>query len=157
MRKRLVPRQRASEDTRGSQWLDLRMTTAEITSEDPDHPIECALLYDDGHGWYAGEPGQQTLRIRFDHPQNVQRICLLFQETSIARTHEFHLRWSPDDGRSVHEIVRQQWNFSPDGATSESEDYAVDLRGVTTLELTITPDIRDSEQAYASLRRLRLA
>jgi len=33
------------------------MVTAEITSEDRRHPIECALLEQDEDGWRAGEPG----------------------------------------------------------------------------------------------------
>jgi len=64
------------------------------------------------------------------------------------------LRWSPD-GDTFDDIVRQQWNFSPQGATSEVEDVRVDLGGVTVLELAITPDIGGGD-APASLARLRL-
>ena len=48
--------------------------------------------------------------------------------------------------RRFREIVRQQWNFSPQGSTSEIEDYGVGLPGVSALELTITPDLRASMQ-----------
>ena len=51
------------------------------------------------------------------------------------------LRWSGDGGRSYREILRQQYSFSPTGATREVEDYAVNLQGVTVLELRILPDI----------------
>jgi hypothetical protein len=51
--------------------------------------------------------------------------------------------------------VRQQYNFSPPATTSEREDYPVDLDGVTTLELTIVPDISGGP-ARASLAQLRL-
>jgi hypothetical protein len=37
--------------------------------------------------------------------------------------------------------VTQQWNFSPAGSTTEVEDYAVSLQGVSALELAIQPDI----------------
>jgi hypothetical protein len=65
----------------------------------------------------------------------------VFLEDQQARTQEFVLRWSPNGGQSYREIVRQQYNFSPPGMTREFEDYAVDLTGVTALELKIVPDI----------------
>ena len=34
---------------------------------------------------------------------------------------------------SFREVVRQQWNFNPSGSAVESDDYRVDLKGVTTL------------------------
>jgi outer membrane receptor protein involved in Fe transport len=42
-------------------------------------------------------------------------------------------------GGPEKKIVRQQWNFSPAGSTTEIEDYAVDLDGVSVLELAIQP------------------
>jgi hypothetical protein len=154
MRKRLVP-MKSNRATDASHWLDLNMVTAEITSEDRAHPIECALLEEDEFGWRAAEPGVQRLRVLFDQPQNICRIALEFVERSGTRTQEFVLRWT-GEGRTTEEIVRQQWNFSPDGAMREHEDYQVRLIGVRMLELTVNPDISDG-QAYASLRRLRLA
>ncbi len=53
-------------------------------------------------------------------------------------------------------VVRQQWNFSPDGSTAESEDYAIDLKRVSILELTIDPD-RGAGEALAKLADWRLA
>jgi hypothetical protein len=154
MRKRLVPI-RSNRPADASSWLDLNMVTAEITSEDRGHPIECALLEEDELGWRAGEPGVQRLRVLFDQPQNICRITLEFVERGGARTQEFVLRWC-GEGRAAEEIVRQQWNFSPDGAIRESEDYEVRLIGARMLELTVNPDISGGH-AYASLRRLRLA
>ncbi len=66
------------------------------------------------------------------------------------------LRWSGDGGRSYREILRQQYTFSPPGATREVEDYVVNLHGVTVLELRIVPDISRGD-ARASLILLRLA
>jgi hypothetical protein len=154
MRKRLVPL-KSNRPAAAAYWLDLNMVTAEITSEDRGHPIECALLEEDDFGWRAGEPGVQRLRVLFDQPQNISRITLEFVERSGVRTQEFVLRWS-SEGSATEEIVRQQWNFSPDGAIRESEDYQVRLIGARMLELTVDPDISGA-QAYASLRRLRLA
>ncbi|HOE43494.1 MAG TPA: hypothetical protein PLB25_17965, partial [Rhodoferax sp.] len=59
-------------------------------------------------------------------------------------------------GTTYREIVRQQWNFSPDGASSEIEDHRCELPAVTQLELIINPDISGND-AIASLEALRLA
>ena len=80
----------------------------------------------------------------------------MFQEDERERTQEFVLRWSPDGGQTYQEIVRQQYNFSPPGSAREVEDYAVDLKEVTALELKIVPDISGGS-ARASLAQLRLA
>ena len=42
--------------------------------------------------------------------------------------------------------MRQQWNFSPTGSTTEIEHYVVDLDAVSVLELAIRPDLRRPEQ-----------
>jgi hypothetical protein len=114
----------------------------EVTSESPDFPIESVFGFGNGLGWRAAEPGQQLIRIVFDEPRSVHRIQLRFSEQEVERPQEFTLRWSGSPGDDFREIVRQQWNFSPQGSTSEIEDYRVSLPGVSTLELTITPDLR---------------
>jgi hypothetical protein len=156
MRKRVVhtaPRERVPQET----WLDLeRVAQAEVSSEDEVHPIEGALLPGRESGWRAGEPGEQTLRLAFDQPLRVRRIWLRFVEAAVARTQEFVLRWSADGGRSFRDLVRQQYTFSPSGATSEVEDFRVDLSGVTAIELTIIPD-QGRGEARASLAEWRLA
>ena len=79
-----------------------------------------------------------------------------FVEPKTERTQEYVLRWSPDSGQSFQEIVQQQWNFSPQGTTSETEDHDVELPAVTVLELSIIPDISGGN-APAALAQLRLA
>jgi hypothetical protein len=79
-----------------------------MSSEDPEHPVEAALLSTGQDGWRAARPGEQTIRLIFDRPQHVRRIQLLFEERDRARTQEFALHWSPDEGRSFKEIVRQR-------------------------------------------------
>ena len=138
-------------------WLNIEpMVEVEITSEDPAHPIESALLPDDGPGWCAAGPGPQTIRLVFDPPQSLHRIRLEFRESTAARTQEYVLRWSADGGKEFADVVRQQWNFSPNGATHQVEDHVVDLPGVTVLQLDITPDIGGGN-SHASLAQLRLA
>ena len=139
------------------EWLELEdMARVELTSEDPDHPIETALVQQGGSGWRAGEPGRQRIRLVFHQPQRLRRIKLRFDESHNERTQEFALRWSADGGRSFQDLVRQQYTFSPAGATTEVEDLNVDLASVTALELTIIPDGGRGE-AHASLTEWRLA
>lgn len=157
MRKRRITQPQPYSSSGGEGWLDLEpLVTVEVTSEDPSYPVEGALLPGNGGGWRAGEPGPQTLRLIFDEPQRLRRIHLEFVEPAVERTQEFLLRWSVDAGKSFQEIVRQQWNFSPDGAPREVEDYQVDLAGITTLELRIEPD-SGRGSSIASLSQLRLA
>lgn len=143
MRKRIVGQRHAQAGgDRDRGWLDLeQMATVEVTSEDPSFPIESALGTNDGPGWRAAQAGEQQIRILFDQPVALHRLKLRFCEAAVARTQEFTIRWASAAGGQTREIVRQQWNFSPDGATTEVEEYAVDLQDVATLELTIRPDI----------------
>jgi hypothetical protein len=151
MRKQLIGDEERANTER---WLDLeKLAQVAITSEDENHPIESALT-GVGSGWRASRQGEQVVRLLFDEPIGVRRILVVFEE-SAARTQEFVLRWSPDRGGSYTEIVRQQYTFSP-GTTREVEDYTVDLKAVTLLELRIVPDIQGGT-ARASLRQLRLA
>jgi hypothetical protein len=156
MRKRIIGQTR---EVKGDEphWVDLAaLAQVEITSEDVDHPIESALIPGTGSGWRATEPGEQTIRLRFDEPLRLKRIHVAFSAGGEERTQEFVLRWSSDYGQSFREIVRQQYNFSAPDALVEVEDYDVDLDGVTTLELKIVPDISGG-RSPASLAQLRLA
>jgi hypothetical protein len=122
-----------------------------VTSEDAEHPIESALQPGDRAGWRAAAPGEQTIQLRFDEPQRIARVRLVFEEHDAARTQEFVLRWSADGGITYRDVVRQQYTFSPPGTAREVEDYALELECVTTLELHIVPDIeRGSTRASLS-------
>ena len=157
MRKRIINQDPQNVVPADQGWLDLQsLAQVELTSEDQANPIEAALVSGAGLGWRAAQAGEQTIRLLFDESQRVRRIQLLFHEDQKARTQEFVLRWSPDGGQSYREIVRQQYNFSPPGVTREFEDYAVDLAGMTTLELRIVPDISGGD-AQASVAQLRIA
>jgi hypothetical protein len=157
MRKRIIAPREEAPASAEDDWLDLeRLAEVEVSSEEIAHPIEAALLPGRGSGWRAAAPGEQTIRLLFTRPQRLKRISLTYLEPATPRTQQYVLRWSPDGGRSYREIVRQQWNFNPQGASSETEDHRVDLPAVTALELTIVPDIGGGE-AVASLARLRVA
>jgi hypothetical protein len=157
MRKRLITPAPESTRTRGESWLDVeRQAVVEVTSEDKNYPVESAFVSGDAQGWRAAAPGSQTIRLVFDEPQRLRCISLVFEESETARTQEFVLRWSPDGGNSVKEIVRQQWNFSPPDSVREVEEYQVELSAVTIVELIINPNISGGV-ARASLKNLRLS
>jgi hypothetical protein len=157
MRKRIIAPVQQETASSDQDWLNVEgLAEVEITSEDAAHPIESALLPGRASGWRAAVPGKQTMRLLFTHPQRLQRIWLNFVDPVTERTQEYVLRWSPDGGQSFREIVRQQWNFSPRGATCETEDHHVELPAVTVLELSIIPDTSGGN-AFASLAQLRLA
>ena len=140
----------------GHEWLKLQdLAEVEVTSEADGYPIETVFNFGAGPGWRAASPGKQRIRLVFDQPQSIQRMRLQFHEPEVTRTQEFTVRWSGGQKEPLKEVVRQQWNFSHDGSTSESEDYVVDLKAVSILELTIDPD-RGAGEALAKLADWRL-
>lgn len=137
-------------------WLRVEeLAEVSVSSEDANRPIEFALVPGGGPGWRAATPGEQSVRIRFDEPQSIGLIQLRFDETEHRRVQEFWLRWSDDHGQTFQAIVRQQFSFSPSGATHEVENYNVSLKGATDLELHIVADVSDGRRA-ATLTSLRL-
>jgi hypothetical protein len=157
MRKKIITAAQHNNQDTGQEWLDLeKIAEVELTSENAEHPIEHALLPGKNTGWRAADPGEQTIRLIFNQAQRVEKIRLQFADPHVERTQEFVLRWSPDNGLSFKEIIRQQWNFTPTGATEETEEYLVELPAVTVLELIITPNISGGN-AVASLVQLQLA
>lgn len=157
MRKRLISQTLPSPGLPAEEWLEVdRIASVEVTSEENGYPIESALLRGEKQGWRAASAGPQVIRLIFDEPQKLKRIRLVFEDAESTRAQEFVLRWSSDTERSFREIVRQQWNFSQPNAVRETEEYAVEIPGVKTLELVIVPDIKGGE-VRASLRNLRLA
>ena len=156
MRKRVVGGASGAATSAADEWLDVgRLAQVEFTSEEAARPVESALLRGEGAGWRAAGPGEQTLRLLFDEPLSLRRIFLLFLEEEAPRTQEFVLSWAAD-GQPYREIVRQQFNFSPAGATREAEDFRVELDAVRALELKIVPDVAGGA-ARATLEQLRLA
>jgi len=158
MRKRVLgPGTLPSDAAEDCEWLNLQeLGEVEVTSEANGYPVESAFSFGAGPGWRAASPGIQRIRLVFDQPRSIRRMRLQFNESDVARTQEFTVRWSGRPDEPLKEVVRQQWNFSPDGSTAESEDYAIDLKRVSILELTIDPD-RGAGEALAKLADWRLA
>ena len=155
MRKQIMQHTR-DESVLSPPWLEVAsLAQVELTSEDPAHPIDAALLPHTPPGWRAAQPGEQVIRLVFDRPQSLHRLRLVFAEAQQARTQEFVVRWSADGGQSYRDVVRQQYTFSPPGTVHEVEDYQVRLEGVTHVELRIVPDIQGGD-ACATLEEMRL-
>jgi hypothetical protein len=157
MRKRIVgPALIRDQSTAPEGWLELeRIATVEMTSENPDFPIESVFHASNGPGWRASGKGEQRIRIIFDQPISIKRLRLRFVEPDLERTQEFTVSYSTEAGGPPKAILRQQWNFSPAGSTSEVEDLQVDLHNVSALELTIKPDVARGD-AFATLAEWRL-
>jgi hypothetical protein len=137
-------------------WLDLdKIATAELSSEDPQHPFELALQASSIEGWRAASSRPQVIRLHFDAPQAIKRIHLVFTEEVKERSQEIAIFAMPKTG-SRRELVRQQWVFSPTGSRSEVEDFYFDLRDVVNLEIQIDPGRHDT-QAFATLQTIQIA
>ena len=106
--------------------------------------------------WLANISGEQSITVQFHRPIAVRRIRIVFEELHVRRTQEFAIWASLHRGERHVEIVRQQFNFSPDGATREIEEYATDLNEVAALKIRIVPSI-DGCAATAKLIDLRVA
>ena len=156
MRKILLPSSNASQASPSpGQWLDLDdLATAEISSEDPQHPFENALVEARNAGWRAADPGPQLIRLRFDSLQAIHRFHLVIQDDGPERSQEIALFATTSSGRK--EILRQQWNFSPGGSNTEVEDHTFDLHGVSVLELEIDPGRHDKTR-FASVQFIGVA
>jgi hypothetical protein len=159
MRKSIVSPSAVAATPISDLWRDLeRIARVEISSEDPQFPIEHALGKKVTTGWRAAETGPQLIRLHFDEPMNIKRLQLHFVDTAAERSQEFAVY--AGSGPELKEVVRQQWSFSPHGSTEEIEDYTVNLSGITTIEVRIDPDrSHDPKQSqhYASLQSLKLA
>ena len=159
MRKSIVSPSAAATTPISELWRDLeRIARVEISSEDESFPIEQALGKKETTGWRAATTGPQLIRLHFDEPLTIKRLWLHFVDRTAERSQEFAVYAGA--GSELKEVVRQQWTFSPYGSTEEIEDFAVNLSGITTLEVRIDPDRSHDpklSQAYASLQSLKLA
>jgi hypothetical protein len=157
MRKHIIKATEPNLPGMSEEWLNLEeIARVEVSSEDPQHPIESAFKRGESLTWRASQPGEQTIRLLFDKPKDLRRIWLRFSDAQVERTQQFTLRWADRQIGPFREIVRQQWNFNPRSSTIEVEDYKVDLHHVLALELIIDPDL-GKNQAFAALVEWRMA
>ncbi len=140
-------------------WLDIaRIASVEVTSENPDFSIECALATETPTGWRAAVPGTQKVRLHLDAPQDLHRIHLNCIGHAEERTQEITI-YAATTMLPLHELRRLQWIFL--GVTAEKiEDFTLHLPAVTTLELRIDPDhgrMLEERNIYASPTGMKLA
>jgi ribosomal protein RSM22 (predicted rRNA methylase) len=140
--------------------IDLQ-TRAEIyyTSETPEHPIERMLDGSRGPGatfWASEQPDtEETILLKFDEPTHVAAVVFEVEESERERTQEVRAEYSTDDGAHYRGLFVQEYNFSPQGSTFQSETLAFDLHHVTHIRLAIKPNKRGSGRAtLTSLRVL---
>lgn len=157
MRKKFVRSSGVADTPDDQSWIDLSLdATVELSSEDPLHPIENALQDGLSGQWMASSEGMQFIRLCFDKPRRIRRMVLEFVERDCERTQEFAILLVTQSAPKPTEVIRQQWNFSPQGSTEELEDYQVDFSDVNVLELQITPEVGGGP-SRATLSRWRVA
>ena len=149
----------ATTNARAAGEIDIAgCATIAYSSEDPAHPVEHMLDGRSGPGatrWISARPDTtEHIVIEFDRPQTISRLVYEVGETMREHTQEVRVEVSENGGRSYRQILVQEYNFSPEGATYQREEQRFDLRQVTHLRLTIVPNKSDS--ATATLTALRL-
>jgi F5/8 type C domain len=132
--------------------------TIAYSSEDPAHPVEHMLDGRRGPGatrWMSARPDTtEYIVIEFDRPQTISRLVYEVEETMRERTQEVRVEVSEDGGQSYRQVLVQEYNFSPGGATYQREEQRFNLRQVTHLRLSIVPN--KSGSGTATLTTLRL-
>src|SRR5258708_13601638 len=92
MRKHIITSTEPSHSRKVEEWLNLvEAASVEVSSEDPQHPIESAFKHGETLGWRAAESGAQKIGLLFDEPKELRRIQLRFSEPAIDRTQQFTL------------------------------------------------------------------
>ena len=92
--------------------------------------------------------------LEFDRPQMISRLVYEVEEATRERTQEVRVEVSEDGAQTYRQILVQEYNFSPGGATYQREEQRLDLGRVTHLRLTIVPNKNGS--GTATLTALRL-
>lgn len=93
--------------------------------------------------------------VTFREPCRLAQVTMEVEEREVARTQEVQLAVSTDGGLTYRELVRQEFNFSPDGVTWEKETWNVPEDHVTHVKLVIKPD-KGRTDCYATLSSLGL-
>jgi hypothetical protein len=76
--------------------------------------------------WISARPDTtEHIVIEFDRPQTISRLVYEVEETMRERTQEVRVEVSEDGGQSYRQILVQEYNFSPGGATYQREGTAL--------------------------------
>ena len=157
MRKRITPSAGEATSPSGEDWLDLEdVAEVEITSEDPAYPVESALIPAEPQAGGPQSPASRRSGCALPNRNRCTGSGWSSSSQMLSAPRSSCCAGPRMGGRTMHEVVRQHWNFSPQGSTQQTEDHPVELSGVTILELSIDPDIGGG-RAHASLGELRIA
>jgi hypothetical protein len=158
LRKRRLTTDRAASASAEGELDIASCATIAFTSEDPLHPVEHMLDGSSGPGatrWTGARPDTiEQILLEFDKPQVLSQFVYEVEEATRERTQEVHVEVSEDGGRTYRQILVQEYNFSPAGATFQREQQRLNLRQVSHLRLTIVPNKNGS--GIATLTALRL-
>src|SRR5215471_11177137 len=123
-----------------------------------DHPVEHLLDGNSGPGatrWISARPDTiEQILVEFDRPQAISRLVYEVEEEERERTQEVRVEVSEDGGRTYRQILVQEYNFSPGGATYQREEQRLNLSQVSRLRLTIVPNKNGSGTATLTTFRL---
>jgi hypothetical protein len=134
----------AFDDEDDIEWLDLdEVAVVTIVSGGRQMPRPSGI-------WSINAPGEQLIEIRFHEPTSVSHLRLISSEIEQDRTQEITVWASLNRGEQHRELLRQQFNFSPNGATEEIEEYAPRLAAVSAIQLRVVPSI-DGRKAVARI------
>lgn len=113
-----------------------------VTSEDAAHPIERAF---DGRGapggteWIAGGSGEQRITVSFDSPQALCAVVVEIEDPLESRTQEIELAVASGTG-PLEVVHRQEFHFSPSGATLERERWTMNRKDIRQVRMVIRPN-----------------
>jgi hypothetical protein len=143
MLRKTVLKATPSKPQRGTGEIEIAdVASVVVTSEDPDHPVENAFDHSRGLGaseWVAEETGEQSIVLAFDSPHAIRRIAIEVEENEVARSQKVQVLISRDQEFTYDPLLHQGFNFSP-GTNFEREQWELDLKGITHLQLRIMPD-----------------
>ena len=158
LRKRPLEADAATSGRAANEIDTVGCATVSYSSEDPAHPVEHMLGGQSGPGathWMSARPDTiEHIVLEFDRPQTISRLVYEVEEARRERTQEVRVEVSEDGARTYRQILVQEYNFSPRGATYQREEQRLDLDRVTHLRLAIVPNKKGS--GTATLTALRL-
>ena len=158
LRKRLLEAEPTTSADTDNEIDIVGCATIAYSSEDPAHPIEHA--FDGRHGpgvtrWISARPDTvERIIVEFDEPQPISRLVYEVEEAVRERTQEVCVEVSENGGRTYRQILIQEYNFSPRGATYQREELRFNPLETSRLRLTIVPNKNGS--GTATLTTLRL-
>ena len=132
--------------------------TIAFSSESPAHPIEHLF---DGHSgpgatrWISARPDTvERVIVEFDEPHSISHLVYEVEESVRERTQEVRVEVSENGDRTYRQILVQEYNFSPSGATYQREELRFNLLRVSRLRLTVVPNKNGAGTATITTLRL---